>query len=415
MKRRIVITGLGTVNPLGNTVEDTWQAVQEGRGGIGPITQFDPSRVDSKVAGEVKNFDIKNYVDFKSGKRMARFTQFAVASALDAWKDSGLEGGKNVDLDRVAVMIGCGIGGREIDQEGYFTLFEKGPSRLSPILIPKLISNEAAGNISILLKTHGPALTIATACSSGTDAIGNALDMIRAGRVDVAIAGGTESTITEYCVAGFSAMKALSHNYNDTPEKACRPFDATRDGFIMSEGSAILILETEEHAKARGAKIYAELAGYGSTSDAYHLTAPDPEASGAIKAVKAALADAGLKPEDIDYVNAHGTSTKLNDSMETACVKGAFGDWAKKLRVSSTKSMTGHMLGAAGAIEALFTALAVQNDFFPPTINYTTPDPECDLDVVPNKGVHGTIRAAISTSLGFGGHNGVLAIRKYQP
>ena len=239
--------------------------------------------------------------------------------------------------------------------------------------------------------------------------------MIRSGRVDVAIAGGTESTITEYCVAGFSAMKALSHNYNDTPEKACRPFDATRDGFIMSEGSAILILETEEHAKARGAKIYAELAGYGSTSDAYHLTAPDPEAFGAIKAVKAALADAGLKPEDIDYVNAHGTSTKLNDSMETACVKGAFGEWAKKLRVSSTKSMTGHMLGAAGAIEALFTALAVQNDFFPPTINYTTPDPECDLDVVPNKGVHGPIRAAISTSLGFGGHNGVLAIRKYQP
>ena len=345
---------------------------------------------------------------------MALFTQYAVAASMDAWKDAGLDACESLNKDRVSVMLGCGIGGREVDQEGYFTLFEKGPARLSPMLIPKLIANEAAGNVSILLGTKGPSHTLATACASGTDALGHALDMIRSGRSDVVVSGGTEATITEYCIAGFCSMKALSHSYNDTPQTACRPFDATRDGFIMGEGAAILILESEEHAKARGAKIYAEFAGYGSTSDAYHLTAPDPSAAGAIKAVTLALADAGVKPEEVDYVNAHGTSTKLNDAMETTCMKGAFGDHARKLRMSSTKSMTGHMLGAAGAIEAVFSTLAVHDDFYPPTINYVNPDPECDLDIVPNKGVAAPLNVAISTSLGFGGHNGCVVFKKYQ-
>ena len=411
---KVVVTGLGVISPVGNSVAEAWENIRNGVSGIGPITKFDASRVDSKVAGEVKNFDIKNYVDFKTSKRMALFTQYAVAASMDAWKDAGLDACESLNKDRVSVMLGCGIGGREVDQEGYFTLFEKGPARLSPMLIPKLIANEAAGNVSILLGTKGPSHTLATACASGTDALGHALDMIRSGRSDVVVSGGTEATITEYCIAGFCSMKALSHSYNDTPQTACRPFDATRDGFIMGEGAAILILESEEHAKARGAKIYAEFAGYGSTSDAHHLTAPDPSAAGAIKAVTLALADAGVKPEEVDYVNAHGTSTKLNDAMETTCMKGAFGDHARKLRMSSTKSMTGHMLGAAGAIEAVFSTLAVHDDFYPPTINYVNPDPECDLDIVPNKGVAAPLNVAISTSLGFGGHNGCVVFKKYQ-
>ncbi|MBR4172246.1 MAG: beta-ketoacyl-ACP synthase II [Kiritimatiellae bacterium] len=411
---KVVVTGLGVISPVGNSVAEAWENIRNGVSGIGPITKFDASRVDSKVAGEVKNFDIKNYVDFKTSKRMALFTQYAVAASMDAWKDAGLDTCETLNKDRVSVMLGCGIGGREVDQEGYFTLFEKGPARLSPMLIPKLIANEAAGNVSILLGTKGPSHTLATACASGTDALGHALDMIRSGRSDVVVSGGTEATITEYCIAGFCSMKALSHSYNDTPQTACRPFDATRDGFIMGEGAAILILESEEHAKARGAKIYAEFAGYGSTSDAHHLTAPDPSAAGAIKAVSLALADAGVKPEEVDYVNAHGTSTKLNDAMETTCMKGVFGEHARKLRMSSTKSMTGHMLGAAGAIEAVFSTLAVHDDFYPPTINYVNPDPECDLDIVPNKGVAAPLNVAISTSLGFGGHNGCVVFKKYQ-
>ena len=411
---KVVVTGLGVISPVGNSVAEAWENIRNGVSGIGPITKFDASRVDSKVAGEVKNFDIKNYVDFKTSKRMALFTQYAVAASMDAWKDAGLDTCETLNKDRVSVMLGCGIGGREVDQEGYFTLFEKGPARLSPMLIPKLIANEAAGNVSILLGTKGPSHTLATACASGTDALGHALDMIRSGRSDVVVSGGTEATITEYCIAGFCSMKALSHSYNDTPQTACRPFDATRDGFIMGEGAAILILESEEHAKARGAKIYAEFAGYGSTSDAHHLTAPDPSAAGAIKAVSLALADAGVKPEEVDYVNAHGTSTKLNDAMETTCMKGVFGEHACKLRMSSTKSMTGHMLGAAGAIEAVFSTLAVHDDFYPPTINYVNPDPECDLDIVPNKGVAAPLNVAISTSLGFGGHNGCVVFKKYQ-
>ena len=411
---KVVITGLGVISPVGNSVDEEWAYIRNGVGGIGPITKFDPARVDAKVAGEVKNFDIKQYVDFKVAKRMALFTQYAVAASVQAWKNSGLDAYEALNKDRVGVMLGCGIGGREVDQLGYQTLFEKGPARLSPMLIPMLIANEAAGNVSITLGLKGVSHTLSTACASGTDGIGHALDMIRAGRADVVLAGGTEATITEYCIGGFCSMKALSHHYNDTPETACRPFDATRDGFIMGEGSAILVLESEEHAKARGATIIAELAGYGGSSDAFHLTAPEPSASGAMQAVRLALADAGVKPEEVDYVNAHGTSTKLNDAMETTCMKGVFGEHARKLRMSSTKSMTGHMLGAAGAVEALFCALAVRDDFYPPTINYQNPDPECDLDIVPNKGVSAPLNVAISTSLGFGGHNGCLVVKKYK-
>ena len=409
-KTRVVVTGLGVISPIGNTVDEMWASIQNGTSGIGPITRFDPARVDAKIAGEVKNFDITQYVDFKESKRMAIFTQYAVAAAKQAWKDAGLEGSA-VDPERVAVMLGNGIGGKEIDDEAYKTLFERGPGRLSPMVIPKLIANEAAGNVSILLNAKGVTHTVVTACASGTDAMGVALDMIRSGRADVVITGGTEATLTEYCIGGFCAMKALSTKRNDTPQKACRPFDADRDGFIMSEGAAILILESEAHAKARNARAYVEFAGYGASSDAYHLTAPDPEASGAIRAMQLALKDAGVKPEDVDYVNAHGTSTPLNDPMETKAVKAVFGDHAYKLKMSSTKSMTGHLLGAAGAIEAAICTLAIKNGFYPPTINYETPDPACDLDIVPNNGVHAPMNVAISTSLGFGGHNGVVVFK----
>ena len=409
-KTRVFVTGLGVISPVGNTVDEMWASIRNGVSGIGRITRFDPSRVDAKIAAEVKNFDVSKYVDPKEARRMALFTQFALAAAKQAWQDAGLTEG-SVDPDRVSVMLGNGIGGTEVNDEGYRILFDRGPGRFSPMMIPKLIANEAAGNISIALKAKGAALTVVTACASGTDAIGLGMDMIRAGRADIVIAGGTEATVTEYCVGGFCAMKALSTKRNDTPEQACRPFDKDRDGFIMGEGAAILILESEAHARARNAHVYAEIAGYGATGDAYHVAAPDPEASGAIRAITLALKDSGLAPEQVDYVNAHGTSTPLNDPMETKAVKTVFGAHAYKLKMSSTKSMTGHLLGAAGAIEALICTLAIRDGFYPPTINYTTPDPECDLDVVPNKGVEGPIRAAMSTSLGFGGHNGVLVIK----
>jgi 3-oxoacyl-[acyl-carrier-protein] synthase II len=401
---------MGVISPVGNSVDEMWSSIRNGVSGIGRITRFDSARVDAKIAAEVKNFDVSKYIDPKEARRMALFTQFALAAAKQAWQDAGLTEG-SADPDRVAVMLGNGIGGTEVDDEGYKILFERGPGRLSPMMIPKLIANEAAGNISIALKAKGAALTVVTACASGTDAIGMGMDLIRTGRADIVIAGGTEATITEYCIGGFCAMKALSTKRNDTPEQACRPFDKDRDGFIMGEGAAILILESEAHARARNARVYAEVAGYGATGDAYHVAAPDPEASGAIRAITLALKDAGVAPEQVDYVNAHGTSTPLNDPMETKAVKTVFGAHAYKLKMSSTKSMTGHLLGAAGAIEALICTLAIRDGFYPPTINYTTPDPECDLDIVPNKGVEGPIRVTVSTSLGFGGHNGVLVIK----
>lgn len=410
--RKAVITGLGVITPIGNDIDTFWSSIKTGKIGVAPITKFDASRLDSRVAGEVKDFDPSLYMDKKDSRKMALFTQYAVAAAVQAWKDAGLDG---MDApEKTSIMMGNGIGGIEVTIESHKKLLESGPSRMLPMTVPLMIMNEAAGNIAMRLQTHGPALTNTTACASGTDAMGLALDMIRSGRADVVITGGTEAAITEFAVGGFCMLKALSTAYNDEPQKASRPFDKDRDGFVIAEGAGIVVIESEEHAKARGARIYAELAGYGATCDAYHLTAPDPEGKGGTKAIQLALEDAGMKPEEIAYYNAHGTSTQINDPAETKMVKAAFGDHARKIKVSSTKAMTGHLVAAAGAVEAIICILAIRDGFFPPTMNLDEADPECDLDYVPNKGVSGTINAAASASLGFGGHNGCLVIRKYE-
>ena len=425
--KKVVITGIGMLCASGNGKDAAWTNLKAGKPGIGRITAFDPSRCTCQVAGEVKDFEKYaiegGLLDKRAARHMARFSQFAVAAAVEAWKDAGYTAEQKPDMDRVGVMMGVGIGGLEVTGENYFTLFEKGPDRVSPLAVPELIPNEAAGNISIALGTKGPAQVVATACASSTDALGFALDMIRAGRADVMVAGGSEAVITEFAVGGFMKMKALSTQFNATPEKASRPFNADRDGFVMGEGAAVLVLESEEHAKARGAKVYAELAGYGATSDAYHITAPDPSGVGAVKAIEIALKDAGVTDRTtVDYINAHGTSTHLNDQMETKAFKQVFGEeGAKKINVSSTKSMHGHLLGGAGALEAAITALAIKEGFVPPTINYEKPDLEVDatkgevpldLNYTPNVGVKRDIRVALSSSLGFGGHNGILVLRR---
>ncbi len=412
MKRRIVVTGLGTVNPLGHTVDETWSAVHEGKCGIDQITLTDTTGFDVTIAAEVKNFDPSKWMDAKAARKMARFTQFAVAASRQAWQDAGLEG-TELDPTRVGISIGNGIGGFEVLETSMKRFFEGGPHKLPPLTIPEIISNEAAANVSMELGIKGFALTTMTACTSGADGIGVALDMLRAGRCDICLAGGTESCIAGVPVTGFSKLRALSTR-NDDPQHACRPFDKDRDGFIMGEGAAMLVLEDYDHAIARGAKIYAELAGYGLSCDAYHITAPDATAEQGCRAVKMALADAGVAPEEVDYYNAHGTSTPMNDPIETKMVKDAFGEHAYKMKVSSTKSMTGHLIAASGAIEALFCVLAIRDGYYPPTINLENPDLEagCDLDYVPNKGVEGEIKVAVSGSLGFGGHNGVLVFKK---
>ena len=425
--RKVVITGIGMLCATGNGKDAAWSGIKSGKCGIGRITAFDPSRCTCQVAGEVKDFEKYaiegGLLDKRAARHMARFSQFAVAAAIEAWKDAGYTAEQKPDMDRVGVMMGVGIGGLEVTGENYKVLFDKGPDRVSPLAVPELIPNEAAGNISIALGTKGPAQVVATACASSTDALGFALDMIRAGRADVMVAGGSEAVITEFAVGGFMKMRALSTQFNATPEKASRPFNADRDGFVMGEGAAVLVLESEEHAKARGAKVYAELAGYGATSDAYHITAPDPSGVGAVKAIEIALKDAGVTDKStVDYINAHGTSTHLNDQMETKAFKQVFGEeGAKKINISSTKSMHGHLLGGAGALEAAITALAIQEGFVPPTINYEKPDLEVDaakgevpldLNYTPNVGVKREIRVALSSSLGFGGHNGILVLRK---
>ena len=433
--KKVLITGIGMLCANGNGKDAAWANLKAGKPGIGRITAFDPSRCTCQVAGEVKDFETYaiggGLLDKKAARHMARFSQFAVAAAVEAWKDAGFPlataGAAQglPDMDRVGVLMGVGIGGLEVTGENYRTLFDKGPDRVSPLAVPELIPNEAAGNISIALGTKGPAQVVATACASSTDALGFALDMIRAGRADVVVAGGSEAVITEFTVGGFMKMRALSTKFNDTPEKASRPFNADRDGFVMGEGAAVLVLESEEHAKARGARAYAELAGYGATSDAYHITAPDPSGVGAVKAIELALADAGVTDKStVDYINAHGTSTHLNDQMETKAFKVVFGEeGAKKINVSSTKSMHGHLLGGAGALEAAITALAIKEGFVPPTINYENPDlavdatkgeVPLDLNYTPNAGVKREIRVALSSSLGFGGHNGIVVLKKVE-
>ena len=418
--KKVMITGIGMLCANGNGKAAAWESIKAGKPGIGKITAFDASRCTCQVAGEVKDFEAYaiggGLVDRRAARHMAKFSQFAVAAAVEAWKDAGYTDEARPDMERVGVMMGVGLGGLEVTGENYRVLFDKGPDRLSPLAVPELIPNEAAGNVSIALGAKGPAQVVTTACASSTDALGFALDMMRAGRADVMVAGGSEGVMMEFCVGGFRKEKALATKFNETPEKACRPFNVDRDGFVMGEGAAILILETEEHAKARGAKIYAELAGYGATCDAYHITAPDPSADGAVKAIEIALANADVTDKStVDYINAHGTSTHLNDQMETTAFKRVFGEeQARKINISSTKPFHGHCLGATGAIEAAVTALAIKDGFVPATINYENPDPELDLNYTPNQGVNRDIRVAMSTSLGFGGHNGVLVFKKVE-
>ena len=408
MKRRVVITGMGAVSPIGNTAEEMWQSAREGRCGIGPITHFDTTNHKVKLAGEVKDLDFTPYLDKKELRRMDLFSQYAMAAAIQAWRDSSLDYEK-IDPTRFGVDISSGIGGINTIETEYERGREKGFDRVSPFFVPMDISNLAAGNVAIKLGAKGMCTCVVTACAGGSNAIGDAFRMIRDGYQELMLAGGSEAAITKLAIGGFTSMKALCES--DDPTRASIPFDAERSGFVMGEGAGVLMLEEYEHARARGAKIYAEIVGYGATCDAYHITSPAPGGEGGARAMVEAVKDAGIQPEDIDYINAHGTSTSLNDKFETAAVKAAFGDYAYKLAMSSTKSMTGHLLGAAGAIEAIITARALQDGF---TINYRTPDPECDLDIVPNEGRKAELRYAMSNSLGFGGHNASLVLKKYE-
>ena len=421
MKKKVVVTGMGVISPIGNSVEELCASLKAGKSGIGQITSFDTAGYDVTIAGEVKDFDPSLWMDKKESRKMARFTQFAVAASAQALTDAGLMGDADAEgkrpvrcnQERIGIVLGNGIGGFEVVSESHKKLFNDGPKRMLPLTIPLMIPNEAAGNISMIFCTKGPAYTQVTACAAGTDALGQALDLIRSGRCDVVIAGGTEAVIIPFSIGGFQMLKALSSKRCNEPQKASRPFDADRDGFVMGEGSGILILESEEHAKARGAKIRAEFAGYGGSADAYHITSPDPSGNGGASAIRNALEDAGLKPEDIQYYNAHGTSTEINDPTETKMIKNAFGDHAYKMKVSSTKSMHGHCIAGGGGIEAIACILAIRDGFYPPTINLDNPDPECDLDYVAHNAQYGEINAAASGSLGFGGHNGVVIFRKY--
>ncbi|MEW8959111.1 3-oxoacyl-[acyl-carrier-protein] synthase 2 [Moorella humiferrea] len=410
MPQRVVITGLGAITPVGTGKDNFWQALVAGKSGIGPITRFDAGEMPVRFAGEVKDFDPGLFFDRKEARRMDRFAQYAVAAARMAVEDAKLDLERE-DRDRIGVIFATGIGGMETFEEQTRVLMEKGPNRVSPFFVPMMIANMAAGQISINLGVRGVNFTVVNACASGANAIGEAFRTLQRGDADVIITGGSEASVTPLTVAGFAAMKALSTR-NDAPERASRPFDRGRDGFVLGEGAGVMVLETLEHAVARGAAIYAEIVGYGCTADAYHITAPAPDGAAASRAMTLALEDAGLKPEEIDYINAHGTSTELNDRQETLAIKKVFGEHAYRLAISSTKSMTGHLLGAAGAVELVATALTVHTGVIHPTINYEEPDPECDLDYVPNAARQQEIRAAISNSFGFGGHNVTIALRR---
>ena len=412
MKRRVVVTGLGAVTPVGNDVATMWRSLVEGKSGAGPITKFDASTFEVRFACEVKGFDPLQFMDRKEAKRADQFTQYAVAASRQAMDDAGFGGGTGYEPDNTGVIIGSGIGGLKIFEEQHDVYRQRGPGKISPFFIPMFISDIAAGIVSMQFGAKGPNYATVSACATSAHAIGDAYRTIQYGDADVMITGGAEATVTPMAVGGFANMKALSER-NDSPETASRPFDLTRDGFVMGEGGAVLILEELEHARKRGARIYSEIIGYGATGDAYHLTAPAPNGEGAQRAMKRALQDAQLSPGDVQYINAHGTSTPANDLNETAAIKAVFGEHARTVNVSSTKSMTGHMLGAAGAIELVISTLAINNSLIPPTINYQTPDPECDLNYTPNAAVERELHAAISNSFGFGGHNTTLAVKRY--
>ena len=411
-RRRVVVTGLGIVSPVGNTPKEAWSALKHGKSGVAQLTLFDISEYPTKIGAEVKNFDPSIDLSPKERRHSDRFVQFAVVASKQAVKDSKLDLSQ-IDPYRVGVWIGTGMGGLATIEEGYRDLQEKGPARVRPFFIPMIICNMAPGQVSISLGVKGPNSCTVSACASAGHAIGDSLEIIQRGSADVMIAGGSECAITQLGVAGFCALKALSTR-NDEPKTASRPFDKTRDGFVIGEGASILVLEALEHAKARGAHIYGEIIGYGMTSDAYHVTAPDPEGRGAAGAMKAALDDAGLGPKAISYINAHGTSTPLNDKVESKAIKEVFGDQAYKVPISSTKSVTGHLLGAAGAIEFTACLMAIQDQIIPPTMNYKVPDPDCDLDYVPNEARQTKLDVCMSNSFGFGGHNVSLIVRKFE-
>ncbi|MEW9111467.1 beta-ketoacyl-ACP synthase II [Cytobacillus gottheilii] len=409
-KRRVVVTGIGAVTPLGNNAQTSWGNVKEGKSGVGPLTRLNADEYPAKVAAEVKDFNAEEFIDRKDARKMDRFTHYAIAASLMAVEDAKLEI-NDQNAERIGVWIGSGIGGMETFENQFETFLNRGYRRVSPFFVPMMIPDMATGQVSITLGAKGFNSCTVTACATGTNSIGDAFKVIQRGDADAMITGGAEAPITRMSVAGFCANTALSTNPD--PQTASRPFDKNRDGFVIGEGAGILVLEEMEHALARGAEIYAEIVGYGATGDAYHITAPAPGGEGGARAMKMAINDGGLTPEDIDYINAHGTSTDYNDKFETLAIKEVFGDHAYKLAVSSTKSMTGHLLGAAGGVEAIFTLMAMKENILPPTINYETPDPECDLDYVPNQAREKEIKAAMSNSLGFGGHNATIVFKKF--
>nr|WP_238482759.1 beta-ketoacyl-ACP synthase II [Lederbergia galactosidilytica] len=411
VKRRVVVTGIGAVSPVGNDAKTAWENVIAGQSGVGSLTRLDPEQFSAKVAAEIKDFDIEKYIERKEARKMDRFTHYALASAMMAVEDAQLKIDET-NADRVGVWIGSGIGGMETFEKQFETFQKRGYRRVSPFFVPMMIPDMATGQVSIYLGAKGVNSCTVTACATGTNSIGDAFKVIQRGDADAMIAGGAEAPITQMSYAGFCANTALTTNPD--PNTASRPFDLNRDGFVIGEGAGIVILEELEQALKRGAKIYAEVVGYGSTGDAYHITAPAPGGEGGARAMQMAIQDGGLRPEDVQYINAHGTSTAYNDKYETMAVKTVFGDHARQLAISSTKSMTGHLLGAAGGVEAIFTVMAIKEGILPPTINYETPDPDCDLDYVPNESRRAEITAAISNSLGFGGHNATLAFKKYE-
>lgn len=411
MERRVVITGLGAITPIGNNVDEFWKGIKEGKCGIDEITAFDTTNFKVKLAAEVKGYNAEEYFDRREAKRMDRFSQFAIVAAREAWKDGGLDKEKE-DMERVGVIIGSGIGGLGTIEKDNRSLVEKGPDRVSPMYIPMAIGNMAAGNVTIDIGAKGESISMVTACASGTHCIGESFRMIKHGYQEIVVAGGTEASVTPSGIAGFTNIKALTQTTDKN--RASIPFDKERSGFVMGEGAGIVILEELEHAKARGAKIYAEIVGYGATSDAYHITSPAPGGEGGARAMKIAMQEAKVKPEKITYINAHGTSTHLNDSCETSAVKIALGESAKKVMMSSTKGNTGHLLGAAGGVEAVICAKSIEDEFVPPTINYKIPDEECDLNIMPNNGKNVKVEYAMSNSLGFGGHNASILLKKYE-